>query len=101
MAQESRLQNRILADAKSRQLQGQPLWMQKINDRVTAGIPDILGCVAGRFLAAELKSPGKTATSLQALFLKRIREAGGRAEVIDDFNDWTRIIEDLLEKDAA
>lgn len=48
----------------------------------TAGIPDLLVCYGGRFVALEVKV-GKNATSrLQELELKKIHNAGGVARVI-------------------
>lgn len=96
MGQEVKLQNRILADVKARRLAGQPIWFQKWSDRFTAGLPDLIGCVRGRLLAIELKSEGKTATFLQKLTLERIQKAGGRAVVIDAFEQWTRLIDKIL-----
>lgn len=101
MAQESRLQNKILADVKARRLKGQPIWFQKWSDRFTAGLPDLIGCVRGQLLAIELKSEGKTADSLQRLTLTKIRESGGEAYVVDDFEDWTRIVDMALGLEGA
>lgn len=48
-----------------------------------AGVPDIIGCYHGRFIAFECKrdATGK-ATALQAYMMKKIREAGGIASLI-------------------
>lgn len=48
-----------------------------------AGLPDILGCYRGRFIAFEVKrdATGKP-TPLQAYYLKKIRAAGGVATLI-------------------
>jgi len=45
------------------------------------GLPDIVGCYNGRFVAIEVKIPGKekTLTERQKLILKRIKKAGGYA----------------------
>lgn len=45
------------------------------------GLPDIVGCYKGRFVAIEVKIPGKenTLTERQKLILKRIKKAGGRS----------------------
>jgi Holliday junction resolvase len=62
-------------------------------------IPDIIGCVRGRFFAIECKAGSKTATALQNRELMRIGVAGGtviviNAENIDtfeqEFNRWGR-----------
>lgn len=56
-------------------------WWVKINDRVTVGLPDIIGCVAGVFVAIELKTKSKV-TAIQAYTLRRIDAANGEAYVV-------------------
>lgn len=50
-----------------------------------SGIPDVVGCWAGRFFAVECKAEGKltNTTALQERELELIREAGGIAFVYD------------------
>lgn len=52
----------------------------------TAGLPDLIGCVRGRFVGIEVKCPGKekNLTPRQALILQSIRDAGGIAFVATD-----------------
>jgi hypothetical protein len=45
----------------------------------TAGIPDIIACIDGRFFAFEVKIPGGKPTKLQESTLARIRAVGGVA----------------------
>ena len=45
----------------------------------TAGIPDIIACVEGRFCAFEVKQPGRELSPLQAATLDKIKAAGGLA----------------------
>jgi Holliday junction resolvase len=73
---EQKIQKRIL-----RFLEEAGAYPVKIVTGNRAGIPDILACMAGRFVAIEVKVPGKEATALQAIHLQRIREAGGVAFV--------------------
>lgn len=48
-----------------------------------AGIPDIVGCYKGRFVAFEVKRDAtKRPTKLQVYFIKKIRAAGGIATLI-------------------
>lgn len=47
-----------------------------------AGIPDIVCCANGMFLAIECKAGKGTTTSLQDYELRKIRDAGGAALVI-------------------
>ena len=44
-----------------------------------AGIPDIIACVGGRFVAFEVKVPGGKLTKLQEITLQKIRDAKGQA----------------------
>lgn len=51
-----------------------------------AGTPDFLVCYRGRFIGIETKAKGNKPTALQEATMQRIREAGGRALVIDETN---------------
>lgn len=51
-----------------------------------AGIPDIIVCAYGSFLAIECKAAGGTTTKLQERELREIRRAGGTAMVINEEN---------------
>lgn len=51
-----------------------------------SGIPDLLCCVGGRFVAIECKANGNTPTPLQKRELDRIQLAGGAAFVVDETN---------------
>lgn len=57
------------------------LWYAVINDRHTSGIPDIIVCYKGHFLAIELKVGSNKPTALQRAQLQRIEQAGGDAIV--------------------
>lgn len=45
----------------------------------TAGIPDIIACIDGRFYAFEVKQPGGRLTRLQEATLDQLQAAGGAA----------------------
>ncbi len=49
---------------------------------MNAGLPDIIGCYKGRFVAFEVKRPGGRLTALQSRWLQKIRDVGGIAEVV-------------------
>jgi hypothetical protein len=51
-----------------------------------AGIPDIICCARGKFLAIECKAGKGTTTALQERELAAIRAAGGVALVINETN---------------
>lgn len=57
-----------------------------------AGIPDIIGCVNGFFLAIECKAGKGRTTALQDRELGRIRLAGGVALVVYDTDDDMRTL---------
>ncbi len=62
------------------------------------GTSDLLICANGRFVAIELKVPGKKADPLQLIELQKVRNAGGQAEVFDDLENIRRFIEDIKEE---
>lgn len=60
-----------------------------------SGIPDIICCVSGRFLAIECKAGKNKPTALQTMQIERIRHAGGAAAVVNELNidsisEWIR-----------
>lgn len=60
-----------------------------------SGVPDILACWDGQFIAIECKAPGKrhNVTDLQLDQLNAIQAAGGKALVVADVSDL-----DVLER---
>lgn len=51
-----------------------------------SGVPDIVGCCDGRFFAIECKAGKGVTTALQDNELRKIKEAGGIALVINENN---------------
>lgn len=49
-----------------------------------SGVPDIIACVKGRFVAIECKANGNKPTELQLRELHKIHKAGGITFVIDE-----------------
>lgn len=91
---------RALQDKISRWLKGQRgIWFLKVfgSGVQTGGVPDLLLCKNGKFIAVELKRPdGKgTVHPRQNAQLQRIRNAGGVGVVIDDFDDFVKLVEAL------
>ena len=62
-------------------------WWVKLNDRTTIGLPDILGCVSGIFIAIELKTTSKV-TAIQAYTLRQIERSNGQSFVMTPSNYW-------------
>lgn len=57
-----------------------------------SGVPDIIACVNGRFLAIECKAGGNKPTALQTREIELIRLAGGVAVVVNEAN-WDTLPE--------
>lgn len=51
-----------------------------------SGVPDIICCVSGRFLAIECKAGDNKPTMLQQREIKAIQDAGGSALVVNEEN---------------
>ena len=56
------------------------------------GIPDLVCCYKGRFIAFELKVKNNTTTKIQDFKIDRIRKAGGIAEVIRSLDEVKKVI---------
>jgi hypothetical protein len=68
-------------------------WKEHGGQYGTAGIPDIIICYKGKFIAFECKQPGRKPTLLQAITLKKIMLAGGIAIVVTDLKQVKEVIE--------
>lgn len=58
-----------------------------------SGVPDIIACVYGKFVAIECKAGKNSTTALQERELRRIEDSGGIAFVVNEenlekFADW-------------
>jgi len=63
----------------------------------TAGIPDIIACVGGQFLAFEVKQPGGKLTKIQGVTIRKINEAGGKACKVTNVEEVRCILSSLEE----
>lgn len=87
---ETKLQKKIAARLRER-----GAWVTKIHGGIySSGVPDLLVCYRGRFIAMEVKVPGRSkATRLQAAQLRQIRAARGRAYVVRSVRFSERILD--------
>lgn len=81
-------------------LKEQGCWVLKYwgGGRFTkAGIPDLLVCCNGHFLAVELKAPNGQASELQKYTIKEIEKAGGIALILypKDFDKFKQLVIEL------
>ena len=58
----------------------------------TAGIPDIISCVNGKFFAFEVKTATGKATPLQETTIRKILAAGGTAAVVRSVDEVRTLI---------
>ena len=58
----------------------------------TAGVPDIICCYKGRFIALEVKAPDGKATALQNATIRRIIGAGGIARIVRSLEEVKEIL---------
>ena len=63
----------------------------------SSGVPDFLCCVNGNFLAIEAKAGRGVPTALQEKNMREIKEAGGRAVVINEESLELNILEAVLD----
>jgi Holliday junction resolvase len=77
-------------------------WAIKIHGGplTTAGVPDIVACYRGRYLALETKMPGNKATPVQLHRMRQIRKAGGIAQVVRSKEDISKLLNELYYEDA-
>lgn len=59
----------------------------------TAGIPDIIACVDGRFYGFEVKTETGKPTGLQQATIRKILRAGGVAVIVRSVDEVRAIIE--------
>lgn len=91
MKQKTRLEKNFQASVQKRLKTLPDTWFYKASDRVRSGIPDIILCVGGIFVAMELKrTEHDKATPLQKHTLELIDKSGGYAWVVNPSN-WEEI----------
>ena len=59
----------------------------------TAGIPDIIACVDGRFYAFEVKTETGKPTKLQEAAIRKILNAGGVAVIVRSVDEVRAVME--------
>ena len=94
MAAEKNFENRL-----KKFLEDEGCWFVKFfaNAYTKSGIPDILCCCNGYFVAVEVKAPNGKPSELQKWNIEKIKEAGGIAMVLypKDFDSFKELIHKL------
>lgn len=66
----------------------------------SAGIPDIICCYHGRFVAFEVKTEKGKTTKLQDVNIRNIREACGVALVVRSLDEVKDALKELIKSDG-
>lgn len=66
----------------------------------SAGIPDLCGCLNGRFIGMEVKVGSNKPTELQKLTLERIARAGGVSGVVRSVEEALRLAESAVQTET-
>ena len=66
----------------------------------SAGIPDIICCYHGRFVAFEVKTEKGRTTKLQDVNIRNIREACGVALVVRSLDEVKDALKELIKSDG-
>jgi len=61
----------------------------------TAGLPDIICCYRGRFVAFEVKAPSGKPSKLQEITITKIKAAKGEAFIVRSVEEVKKILESL------
>lgn len=76
-------------------------WLVKFfaNRMTKKGIPDVLACVNGYFLAVEIKAQNGKSSTLQIHNCKKIRASGGQAFILypSGFDEFKHVVKGLNE----
>ena len=106
MTPESKVLKSIVRYLETLKKEGRAVWWVKLRAGPwqQAGLPDLLVVLgtltpsgapllrSGRAIFLEVKAPGQKATALQLETMRRIRESGGVAEVVDSLDLAKEII---------
>ena len=75
------------------------IWYVKYfaNGFTKSGIPDILACCNGHFLAIEVKAENGRPSELQLYHVEKIKESGGHAVIVkpSQFDELKKLIQEL------
>lgn len=64
----------------------------------TAGIPDIICCYRGKFMAFEVKTKKGKTTTLQNSVINKMQKCSGKAVVVRSVNEVKAVIEEVKQE---
>lgn len=62
------------------------------NEKMMAGLPDIIGCYRGQFIAVETKMPGNTISRVQGHRIAQLLDAGARVVIAYSVSDALKVL---------
>lgn len=97
---ESKVKQKVIVTLRA---SGAYYFFPVMNGYGRAGIPDIVACYRGRYVAIECKAGKNSTTRLQDRELSMIRAAGGKAFVVNENNmhDVERVLKEIDDELAA
>ncbi len=93
MQLESKIQSKILKELKAA-----GIYAHKNITTNKKGIPDILVCYRGKYVALEVKRPGGKPTELQLWNINEIRKSGGVAEIVYGWEDVVTVLNEVADE---
>ena len=96
MASEKAFENKIKKHLKDRGCWFVKYWAG--SPYTKSGVPDLLCCIGGTFVAIEVKGKGGKPSELQLYNIDKINEAGGVALTLwpDEWDTFVRLVDELL-----
>lgn len=70
-------------------------YFWKTHELSRRGLPDVVACIYGRFVAFELKAERGRPSELQKIEIERINDAGGSARVVYP-SEWDDVYTELV-----
>ena len=90
---EKKIENDIKKYLKA--VRGLFFWKEHGGMYGTSGIPDLIACYKGVFIALEVKSEKGKLTPLQKATLEKIKKSGGYARVVRSVYDTMKCIDEI------
>ena len=93
---EKHMRESVIVRAIMRYLKSLPdcfCWKEHGGMYGTAGIPDIIACIGGKFYGFEVKNERGKARALQELTIRKIKAAGGTALVVRSVDEVRAVVE--------
>nr|DAS66771.1 MAG TPA: Nuclease [Caudoviricetes sp.] len=95
--EKANLKEKAVENKIKKWLKDKGYWFFKVHGSIfqPAGIPDILACINGKFVAIEVKrTKGGVVSPLQKAQIEKIKENGGIAGVANSMDEFLEILKE-------